>query len=240
MEDEGTQDLDSTRDLVLAAMDSATKSTLTSKERATVQTFRCMKEMHERRVEMSKDAPRSCESLCHTVPIIIDLHNTLMKDLIQNPGAFRTSEAFPGGSEESLYLCPTLIESSLESLLDTYNKFVSVPELTLEKTLKVAAWFLNNFLAIHPFSDGNGRLARILTNSILFMHLLQPVPLRPLVDDALSMEARRAVYIQAIEACRSDNSSPIAHRPSDLFAMLVESVWISIRDMLQAAEDDQS
>ena len=32
-----------------------------------------------------------------------------------------------------------------------------------------AAWALNEFLAIHPFRDGNGRLARLLLNWVLLL-----------------------------------------------------------------------
>ena len=43
--------------------------------------------------------------------------------------------------------------------------------------LKTCAWFLNEFLDLHPFSDGNGRLCRILCSYMLskFTPFLTPV-----------------------------------------------------------------
>lgn len=241
MENEGLQDLAETRSLIHDTLAGKIIPPLRANERATVQTMSCLREMEKRRIEMNNEAPRSYEALSLTVSLIIDLHKTLMKDLITFPGSFRTSDAFPGGKESFRYLAPEKIESALESLLDTYNEFVSVEQLSLENTMKVTAWFLFHFLTIHPFSDGNGRLSRVLDASILFIHIDKLVSLRPfIVKPESAAEDFRAIYINAIETCRIDTVGPCCYRPSDLFSLVIESAWRAHAPRGVVADDDIS
>ena len=56
--------------------------------------------------------------------------------------------------------------------------------------LVLAATFHYRFVAIHPFDDGNGRMARLLTNLILMQHGFVPVviPLEARGDYLLALE----------------------------------------------------
>jgi hypothetical protein len=50
----------------------------------------------------------------------------------------------------------------------------------LEAVVELAAWAHSEWVRIHPFVNGNGRVARILTNAILMRYGLPPVlRLRP-------------------------------------------------------------
>ena len=50
----------------------------------------------------------------------------------------------------------------------------------LEAVIELAAWTHSEWVRIHPFSNGNGRIARILTNAVLMRYGLPPVlRLRP-------------------------------------------------------------
>lgn len=50
----------------------------------------------------------------------------------------------------------------------------------LEAVIEFAAWVHSEWVRIHPFSNGNGRTARLLTNAILLRYGLPPVlRLRP-------------------------------------------------------------
>jgi len=50
----------------------------------------------------------------------------------------------------------------------------------LEAVIELAAWTHSEWVRIHPFGNGNGRTARILTNAILMRYGLPPVlRLRP-------------------------------------------------------------
>lgn len=50
----------------------------------------------------------------------------------------------------------------------------------LEAVIELAAWSHSEWVRIHPFCNGNGRIARMLTNAILMRYGLPPVlRLRP-------------------------------------------------------------
>jgi Fic family protein len=55
-------------------------------------------------------------------------------------------------------------ETEMKDLVSDYNEFIDDPNYS---DLEVIAAFIVKFLAIHPFRDGNGRVARLLTNFCL-------------------------------------------------------------------------
>ncbi|MDD4290275.1 MAG: Fic family protein [Patescibacteria group bacterium] len=59
---------------------------------------------------------------------------------------------------------PYLVKPEMEAILDWTNKQLEKKEL---HPILVIANFIFEFLAIHPFLDGNGRLSRALTNLLL-------------------------------------------------------------------------
>lgn len=245
MEREGTQDHDSTEALVLAAMSAENSKSRSSShsavELATIQTYKALAWLFTKRTEMLLEAEgKTQEALFLTPSLISEAHKVLMADLIPNPGQFRQTEAYPSGSD-FFYVSPHLIEAHIESLLDKYNSIVQHTELSGALVFKLAAWFLYHFLTIHPFSDGNGRLGRILANSILFLHVPFPVALKPrnTINSAFSehMDDWREHYINAIVECRQDNKVPgSAHRPRDLAALFIQSVWHEWKSVTEALE----
>lgn len=103
---------------------------------------------------------------------ILKLHKTVVSGLIdpKNIGVFRPVPVYivnviPGGREELVYTPPTAgrVPELIEELLSW-----------LEKTEKIhpiihAGFFHYQFETIHPFTDGNGRVGRLLT----LLHLYQ-------------------------------------------------------------------
>lgn len=85
-----------------------------------------------------------------------------------------------------LYCPPEQVSSEMDRLIDLYGQYESIhvaPEV-------LAAWLHHRFTQIHPFQDGNGRVARLLA-SIVFIKA-QWHPLVVLRDDRVS-------YIDALE-----------------------------------------
>lgn len=67
----------------------------------------------------------------------------------------------------------------------------------------VAAWLHHRFTQIHPYQDGNGRLARALVTLVLLKHELLPV----VVD-----RDSRVEYIEALEAADYDDLTPLVRQ----------------------------
>lgn len=103
---------------------------------------------------------------------IKNLHNTLLKfsdkDSWHQGGYKKHSNvvqaSFPDGSTQVIFKTTPpgfLTEDAMRSLIDWFNKKDNTPPL-----IKAAA-FVYDFLSIHPFQDGNGRLSRLLTTLLL-------------------------------------------------------------------------
>jgi fido (protein-threonine AMPylation protein) len=60
------------------------------------------------------------------------------------------------------YPAPNMVPNLMKQWVDKYNNFF-IPE-THTEAVKLYSWVLVSFTAIHPFFDGNGRLARLLAN----------------------------------------------------------------------------
>lgn len=87
-------------------------------------------------------------------------------------GKFKEQENNPRRSDGTKFIyCPPIhVESEVDRLLQIYT------ELEEKKipSVVVAAWFHHAFSIIHPFQDGNGRVARLLSSLILIRHGLFP------------------------------------------------------------------
>ena len=104
---------------------------------------------------------------------ILQLHK-IMYTHMNNPMAGRTksvqnyiSATYPDGHSEVLFtpLAPYETEEALDKICEEYNKVIGNFEL---EPLIAIPIFIHDFLCIHPFNDGNGRLSRLLTTLLLY------------------------------------------------------------------------
>jgi Fic family protein len=73
---------------------------------------------------------------------------------------------YPDGTQRVIFetTAPHLVESEMNYLIDWTNETLNSKTL---HPLIVIGLFIYEFLSVHPFQDGNGRLARLLTNLLL-------------------------------------------------------------------------
>lgn len=73
---------------------------------------------------------------------------------------------YPDGTQKVIFNTtdPHLVESEMTELIEWTNKQLKLKEL---HPLIIIGLFVYEFLSIHPFQDGNGRLSRLLTNLLL-------------------------------------------------------------------------
>ena len=127
-----------------------------------------------------------------TVQLIEHIHFLLMVNLVSDfntpPGRFSTQTRYTVFNGIVHYY-PAFkktdeIEERVQILVDQYNKEIAHIKLLdvqidkYRKLVNLAAWFVSEFLALHPFSDGNGRLTRILCNYLLRSEIPFNVPLQ--------------------------------------------------------------
>lgn len=116
-----------------------------------------------------------------------------------NHGEFKKWPNNPTNKKDGLvhqYCPPEQVDSEIDSLVQLYNKFQSTR--TEIHPILVAAWLHHRFTQIHPFQDGNGRVARAL----LMWHLIKEGYLPVVVsrDD-------RVPYINSLEAADAGDLS---------------------------------
>lgn len=73
---------------------------------------------------------------------------------------------YPNGTQKVIFNTsePYLVESEMTELIDWTNQQFDIKEI---HPLVIIGLFIYEFLSIHPFQDGNGRLSRLLTNLLL-------------------------------------------------------------------------
>jgi hypothetical protein len=92
------------------------------------------------------------------------------------------------------YCPPEFVQDEIERLIQVYNAD------TDSHPLVRAAWLHHRFISIHPFDDGNGRVARAL----VLLELLR-AHYAPLVVDRTTRDA----YIRSLESANDGNLEPL-------------------------------
>ena len=104
---------------------------------------------------------------------ILQLHKILYSHM-NNPMAGRTksvqnyiSATYPDGHVETLFtpLAPYETPEAIDRICEEYNRVIGNMEV---EPLIIIPIFIHDFLCIHPFNDGNGRMSRLLTTLLLY------------------------------------------------------------------------
>lgn len=139
------------------------------------------KTMPKNRNEQEIAGYRDVLSIIHdsydAIPItrnyILQLHKMLYSHM-NNPIAGRTktvqnyiSATYPDGHVETLFtpLAPYETPEALDRICEEYNRVIG--NMELEPLIAIPV-FIHDFLCIHPFNDGNGRMSRLLTTLLLY------------------------------------------------------------------------
>lgn len=115
----------------------------------------------------------SFDAIPITQNYILQLHKILYSHM-NNPIAGKTktvqnyiSATYPGGHTEVLFtpLEPYETPEALDRICKEYNRVIGNFEV---EPLIAIPIFIHDFLCIHPFNDGNGRMSRLLTTLLLY------------------------------------------------------------------------
>jgi Fic family protein len=117
---------------------------------------------------------------------ILYCHHLFSKNIpgFINPGAYRETEAIISGSKKILAKAKDIPEKMKE-----YVRWIQKSRDTLHPVL-FAAEAHRKLVNIHPFTDGNGRISRLVMNTLLYQDTLFPVSIPVL---------RRADYYNVLE-----------------------------------------
>ena len=115
----------------------------------------------------------SFDAIPITKNYILQLHKMLYSHM-NNPIAGQTknvqnyiSATYPDGHTEILFtpLSPFETPEAIDAICNEYNRVIG--NMELEPLIAIPV-FVHDFLCIHPFNDGNGRMSRLLTTLLLY------------------------------------------------------------------------
>ncbi len=118
----------------------------------------------------------------------------------RQPGEFRTGQVWVGGRTPATATFVPPPPDMLMSCLGEFERFLHAPASTIPPLLKAALAHVQ-FETIHPFSDGNGRLGRLLIALILSN---EGVLRDPSLYLSLYFKQHRPEYYQRLNAVRVD------------------------------------
>lgn len=93
-----------------------------------------------------------------------------------------------------------------------------------------SAIFVYDFLSIHPFQDGNGRLSRLITNLLLLKHGYSWIEF---VSFEHEIEARKADYYQVLMECQNHRSGENVNAWVTFFLTCLSSMQESLMKKLE-------
>ena len=102
--------------------------------------------------------------------VIQKIHEIVCRGQIREPGKYRTENVRIAGVVKS----PPAFEKIVE-LMENYLQKINVMG---DHPIKVAGFIHHRFVEIHPFIDGNGRVARLLSNLYLMREGYPPLVLK--------------------------------------------------------------
>lgn len=170
----------------------------------------------------------SYENIKLTESHIKSLHNSLMKYSAKDQwhkGNYKAHSnaveaSFPDGTRQIIFQTTEAgfaTEDAIRELIHWYNA-----ERVVHPLIKIAA-FVYDFLSVHPFQDGNGRLSRLISTLLLLKNGYKWIQY---VSFEHEIENRKSDYYQVLRGCQ-------AQRPN-------EDVTIWIQFFLNCLSNIQS
>lgn len=153
----------------------------------------------------------------HFTPSLAKQLHTLVGDgLIDDAGRYRTKHVM-AAQESLVYLSPALIEKKMDLLFSECRERFGKTRLSIEEAIKYGSCFLVHFLYIHPFINGNGRVARLLISYLFLKYTGAPFSLYNGTNS-------REIYLQCLREARQYPIQP----PRALAALILETIYKSL------------
>lgn len=193
---------------------------------------------HEESADLVFDVVRDRRTL--SVGLIKELHSLITRhqDTVEGQDQFgkRTHTALTRGEFKTLpnnptrpdgsvhpYCPPVHVDSEMDRLVELHARHEE-SEVPVDVS---AAWLHHRFARIHPFPDGNGRVARAITNIVFLQAGWFPLVIHH--DD-------RAQYIDALEAADDGNLAPLVN----LFGSIQKRAFVQALGLADAVRREEN
>lgn len=130
-----------------------------------------------------------------SITLLLSIHRLAFEQLYEWAGKWRRIDVKVGQlNPPAFYQVPTLMYQFLDDLNYRMKRTDSPTAL-----VQLLAWSHHRFVWIHPFTNGNGRTARLLTNLILLLKQYAPLRLYYRVGES------RSQYVIALRSADEGN-----------------------------------
>ena len=131
-----------------------------------------------------------------------ELHGVMTKYVVEESGVFRSEEEGVFNGDQCIFMAPPA--KFVPRLMDDLFSCMSKAKNELHPLI-LSAIFHYEFVFIHPFSDGNGRMARLWHTALLsqWKPIFEYIPLES------QIEKFQQEYYAAIAACHTEGSSNV-------------------------------
>jgi len=136
----------------------------------------------------------------YSIDSLLQMHRVMMQMIIDEPGAFRSGSEGVFRGDRCIFMAPPpYMVSGLVGGLFSWMKRVS----GRVHPLIVSAIFHYEFVFIHPFADGNGRMARLWQTALLakWNPVFQYIPVESHIHEY------QEEYYRVIAECHSEGNS---------------------------------
>ena len=136
----------------------------------------------------------------YSIKKLKEFHGIMTKYIVEESGDFRKGEEGVFNGDVCIFMCPParFVPGQMEELFSWMKK-----ERTSIHPLILSSVFHYEFVFIHPFSDGNGRMARLWHTAILS----QWKPIFEFIPIESQIEKFQDDYYEAIAKCHVEGES---------------------------------
>lgn len=185
-------------------------------------------------IQEVKNAYAAYDEIAQIDPYSLDelkrLHEVMTRYLVEEAGAFRRGEEGVFNGETCIFMAPPadLVPGQMEALFQWLRD--SKEEV---HPLILSAVFHYEFVFIHPFADGNGRMARLWHTAILakWKPVFEYIPIES------QIEKFQDGYYEAIASCHVAGSSD---RFVEFMLTQIDRVLDEINERSRMADEDIS
>ena len=185
----------------------------------------------QREIQEVKNAYNAYDMLIEINPFSVDelkkYHGTMTYALVNESGVFRTGAEGVFDGDKCIFMAPpaNLVSSLIEDLFDWMCR-----EKDNVHPLILSSVFHYEFVFIHPFSDGNGRMARLWQTAILtkWKPIFQFIPIE---SQIYKYQSR---YYDAISKCHIEGNSNI------FIEFMLEMIDEILSEIISQSKSDES
>jgi Fic family protein len=169
--------------------------------------------------------------------MVKQLHHLLLKYSdkdTRHRGEYKTlpntvTARYPDGTTRTIFepTAPYLVKMNMERLVTWTREAFAAHQI---HPLLIVGVFVYEFLSIHPFHDGNGRLSRLLTTMLLLQHeyhFVQYISFEHIIEE------RKKRYYEVLMECQHQRSTASVEQIDVWIEFFLESILMLIQRLEQ-------